>query len=195
MKPRSARIRRICVAIMLISLTSGLAVAAAVKVSEPLLLVRTPLEPADVIVVLGGSGPNRAWRAAALYRQGIAPRVLVTGIGDCESIRGHMVDSGVPQEAIQIECAAQNTWENAEFSGPMLTAMGARRAILVTSWYHTRRAIACFRLVLPQLEWMSAPVERSESYRQMIRDDGGLMVLKEYLKIAWYSLRHGIKAF
>ncbi len=75
----------------------------------------------------------------------------------------------MPREAIQIECAAQNTWENAEFSAPILTAMGARRAILVTSWYHTRRALACFRLVLPQLEWMSAPVERSESYRQMIR--------------------------
>lgn len=194
-KPRFARFRRICVAIMLISLTGGVAVAAAVKVSEPLLLVRTPIEPADVIVVLGGSGPYRAWHAAALYRQGVAPRVLVTGVGDCESIRSHMVDSGVPREAIQIECAAQNTWENAEFSAPMLTAMGARRAVLVTSWFHSRRALACFRQVLPQLEWMSGPVGRTESYREMMRDDGGLMVLKEYAKIAWYSVRYGITAF
>ncbi|MGK9168529.1 YdcF family protein [Inquilinus limosus] len=195
MKPRFARIRRICVVIMLISLTSGVAVAAALKAAEPLLLVRTSLEPADVIVVLGGNGPSRAWRAAALYRQGVAPRVLVTGIDDCESIRSHMVDSGVPRNVIQIECAARNTWENAVFSAPMLTAMGARRAVLVTSWFHTRRALACFRQVLPQLEWMSGPVERDESYRQMIRDNGGLMVLKEYLKIAWYSLRYGLVAF
>lgn len=195
MKPRFARIRRIYVAIMLVLLASGVTIVAAVKVSEPLLLVRSHLEPADVIVVLGGSGPSRAWRAAALYRQGLAPRVLVTGIGDCASIRSHMVEEGVPREVIQIECAAQNTWENAEFSAPILTAMGARRAILVTSWFHSRRALACFRQVLPQLEWMSAPVERGESYRQMIRDDGGRMVLKEYLKLAWYSLRYGVIAF
>lgn len=195
MKPRSTRIRRICAVIMLISLTSGVAFAAAFKAAEPLLLVRTSLEPADVIVVLGGNGPSRARHAAALYRQGVAPRVLVTGVGDCESIRSHMVDRGVPRNVIQVECASQNTWENAVFSAPMLTAMGARRAVLVTSWFHTRRALACFRQVLPQLEWMSAPVERSESYRQMIREDGGLMVLKEYTKIAWYSLRYGVIAF
>lgn len=194
-KSRSARIRRICAAIVLVALASSGVVAAALKAAEPLLLVRTSLEPADVIVVLGGDGPSRAWRAAALYREGAAPKVLVTGIGDCDSIRRHMVRSGVPWEVIQVECASRNTWENAVFSAPILTALGARRAILVTSWFHTRRALASFRQVSPQLEWMSVPVERDESYRRLIHNRRGLMVLKEYLKIGWYSLRYGVTAF
>jgi uncharacterized SAM-binding protein YcdF (DUF218 family) len=190
-----ARIRRISAAILLVLLVGGAAVAAAFKAAEPLLIVRTAVEPADVIVVLGGDGPSRAWRAAALYREGLAPRVLVTGIGDCGSIRDLMVQSGVPPEVIETECAARSTWENARFSAPMLTAMGARRAILVTSWFHTRRALACFRQVMPQLEWMSVPVERSEAYRRMVQSHRGAMVLAEYVKIGWYFLRHGVDAF
>jgi hypothetical protein len=42
---------------------------------------------------------------------------------------------------------------------------------------------------------MSAPVERGESYRHMIRNGGGLMVLAEYVKIGWYFLRYDVKAF
>jgi uncharacterized SAM-binding protein YcdF (DUF218 family) len=180
---------------MLAVLVSGAAVAAAFKASEPLLVVRTPIEAADVIVVLGGDGPARAWQAAGLYREGAAPRVLVTGIGDCENIRAYMVKEGVPPDVIQTECAARSTWENAVFSAPLLTAMGARRAILVTSWFHTRRAIACFRQVLPQVEWMSLPVERGESYRQMLSNHHGLSVLAEYVKIGWYSVRYGVASF
>jgi uncharacterized SAM-binding protein YcdF (DUF218 family) len=183
-------------AIALAVLVSGAAVAAAFKASEPLLLVRTSVEPADVIVVLGGDGPSRARQAASLYREGAAPRVLVTGIGDCENIRRYMVDAGVPWGVIQVQCAARNTWENAVFSAPLLAAMGARRAILVTTWFHTRRALACFRQVVPQMEWMSVPVERKEAYREMmLGNQRGRMVLAEYLKIGWYSLRYGVVAF
>jgi uncharacterized SAM-binding protein YcdF (DUF218 family) len=190
-----ARARRISSAILLAALIVVGAVAGAFKAAEPLLIVRTSLEPADVIVVLGGDGPSRARRAAALYRGGAAPKVLVTGIDDCGSIRDYMVDFGVPVDAIQIECASRSTWENAVFSAPMLAALGARSAILVTSWFHTRRALAVFRQVVPQLEWMSAPVERGESYRHMIRNGGGLMVLAEYVKIGWYFLRYDVRAF
>ena len=182
-------------ALMLAALVSGGAVAAAFKASEPLLVVRTAVEPADVIVVLGGDGPARAWQAAGLYRQGVAPKVLVTGFGDCQDIRRYMVDEGVPGEAIQTECTSRSTWENAVFSAPLLATMGARRAILVTSWFHTRRALACFRQVVPQVEWMSVPVERGESYRKMLSNHHGLSVLAEYVKIGWYAARYGVAAF
>ena len=193
--PRFRRVRHISLAILLAALAGGAGVAAAFKASEPLLVVRTPLESADVIVVLGGDGPARAWQAAGLYRTGVAPRVLVTGIGDCEDIRTWMVKEGVPRDVIQVECASQNTWENAAFSAPLLAAMDAKRGILVTSWFHTRRALACFRQVSPQIEWMSVPVERGESYRQMLRNHNGIAVLAEYVKIGWYSLRYGVVAF
>ena len=195
MTGRISRIRRIVVAVVLAAFVGAVALAAALKASEPLLVIRTPIKPADVIVVLGGDGPARAWKAAGLYRSGAAPRVLVTGTGDCQDIRHLMMNEGVPGDVIQVECASRNTWENATLSAPRLAAMGAQSGILVTSWFHTRRALACFRQVVPQMEWMSAPVERGESYRQMIGRRDGVALLAEYVKIGWYSVRYGVAAF
>jgi len=162
--------------------------------AEPLLLVRSPAAKADVIVVLGGDGPRRAWRAAALYRAGVAPRVLVTGDGDCTFIRATMIASGVPAAAITIECASRNTWENAAFSAPMLARMDARSAVLVTSWFHTRRALACFRESSPRIRFASAPVGPELPFWKVAADPDSGRVLLEYVKIGWYALRYGIVA-
>jgi uncharacterized SAM-binding protein YcdF (DUF218 family) len=158
--------------------------------AEPLLLVRTPVSPADVIVVLGGDGTRRGNWAAKLYRERVAPRILVTGDGDCIEIRDLLESAGVPPPAIMVECKSGNTWENASFSGPLLLALGVRRAVLVTSWWHTRRALACFQRAVPQVQWMSAPVERVMSIWQLAQDDDGVKIAEEYLKIGWYAWRH-----
>lgn len=190
--PRAAWGRRLAAAAVIAVLAYGAVVAVGLRSAETLLFVRTERQPADVIVVLGGDGPPRAAQAAALYRAGAAPRVLVSGGGDCADIRRLIAEAGVPMEVIQIECASRNTWENALFSAPILSAMGARRAILVTSWFHSRRALACFERTAPQLEWMSAPVEPGGSVWQMMGRSDGLWVMKEYVKLGWYSLRYGI---
>lgn len=162
--------------------------------AEPLLLVRSPPGRADVIVVLGGDGPRRAWRAAALYRAGVAPRVLVVGDGDCTAIRDIMVQSGVPAGAFTLECASRNTWENAAFAAPILARMGAQRVVLVTSWFHTRRALACFRQAAPHLGFLSAPVPPDPLLWRMAVDPNGSRILLEYVKIGWYALRYGVIA-
>ena len=135
----------------------------AMAVAEPLLTVHTPVSAADVIVVPGGDGPVRAARAAALYHARAAPRVLVTGSGDCLDIRDLMVAANVPRAEITVECTARDTWENATRSAPLLNGMNARSAILVTNWFHSRRALGCFRAAAPEIVWMSAPVERDKS--------------------------------
>ena len=118
----------------------------AMALAEPILTVHTPVFAADVIVVPGGDGPLRAARAAALYHTRAAPRVLVTGSGDCLGIRDLMVAANVPGAEITVECAARDTWENATRSAPLLNGMNARSAILVTNWFHSRRALGCFRV-------------------------------------------------
>jgi uncharacterized SAM-binding protein YcdF (DUF218 family) len=185
-------LRRLAVAAVLAVLAYGIVVGAGLKAAETLLFIRSAPAQADVIVVLGGDGPPRAAQAAALYKAGAAPRILVTGSGDCADIRRLIAETGVPPEVIEIECASKNTWENAVLSAPFLTAMGARKAILVTSWFHSRRALACFESVLPGLEWMSAPVEPRGSVWQMMASPDGPWVMKEYVKIGWYAMRYGI---
>ncbi len=125
------------------------------------------LPSAEVIVLLGGdtfpaSPPQpivqpgqRAFYAAELYRQGRAPRVLVSGGniewqagGDPSTPAAQMEDVlvllGVPPEAITLETESRNTAENARFSAAILRTWGVERIILVTSAIHMPRAKALF---------------------------------------------------
>lgn len=157
--------------------------------ADVLLVKRDEPAQADVIVVLGGNGPPRAARAAALWRQGKAPAIIVTGHGDCRQIRDMLVSKGVPQSVITIECRSLSTWENASFSEPIIRDMGVSRAIITTSWFHSGRAVRRFRSLMPQVEWLSLPAERTISYWKLARDVDGIQIVKEYAKVVLYDLR------
>ncbi len=161
-------------------------------VAKPVLTIPTRVERADAIVVLGGDGAPRAAVAAALFRSGMAPWVLVSGDGDCLEIREVLVASGVPQKAIRIECSSRNTMENAEFSAAIMRSMEVRRALVVTSWYHSRRALGCFRKAAPVVEFMSVPASMNESVWHLAWYGGGSRIVLEYLKIGWYLLHYGV---
>jgi len=110
----------------------------------------------DVLVVMGGY-PDRAVRAAELFKQGEAPKILVSGLGDSASNRKLLEQNGVTNTAIILEGKSRTTRENAEFSIPLLRQMGARRVIIVTSWYHSRRALMCFEHYAPDIQFYSRP--------------------------------------
>jgi uncharacterized SAM-binding protein YcdF (DUF218 family) len=165
--------------------------ASALAAADQLLVVHTGVEVADVIVVLGGDAPPRAALAVQLFRQGFAPRVLISGDGDCDEVRGLMIAAGVPERAIEVECASRSTFENALFTAPMLAAIGARSALLVTSWFHTRRAVACFHKAAPKVRWMLVPVDPDEPIWRPWGNDG-IQIAKEYLKVAWYAWHYGV---
>jgi len=161
----------------------------ALLLANSLLAIRDQASRADVIVVLGGDGPSRATRAAGLWLNGLAPRVLISGDGDCYWIRKTMIDLGVDARAIAVECDSGTTWQNATFSAPILRQMGAHSAILVTSWYHSRRAMTSFAAASPDIRWMSVPVERSENLWRFAFTGDAVQLLKEYPKTIWYATR------
>ncbi|WP_340656966.1 YdcF family protein [Phyllobacterium sp.] len=165
------------------------AIILAFILANPLLAVRDPVSKADVIVVLGGDGPPRAAWAAGLWLKGVAPRVLISGDGDCYWIREAMIDRGVDRRAIVTECQSGSTWENALFSAPILKQMNARSAVLVTSWYHSRRAMASFAATSKDIHWMSDPVEPDEPLWDVGLSHDGIQLLKEYPKTLWYAAR------
>ncbi len=154
-----------------------------------MLVVEDPPAQADVIVVLGGDGPPRAVQAAKLWHEGKAPLVVVTGYGDCDFIRDMMVRMGVDFAAISTECLSLSTWDNATFAQPILTGMGAKSAILVTSWFHSRRAVKRFRFVMPQIQWVSLPAQRTVSLWRLAIGRDGVQVFKEYAKTLFYDFR------
>ncbi len=121
------------------------------------LLVVAPPSKADAIVVLGGESWTRPEHAAALFKSGAAPLVLASGNGDCEDTRRSLEARGVPRAAIRLEPNSGSTKENAQFSVPLLREVGARRVIIATSWYHSRRALACFRKYGGDITFYSCP--------------------------------------
>jgi uncharacterized SAM-binding protein YcdF (DUF218 family) len=164
-----------------------------IEAARYLLVVRTPLKPADAIVVLGGEFQQRADRAAELYHHGLAPLVIVSGIGDCHLMADRLGADGVAASSILIECQSRNTAENAAFSSILLHSRNVSRIIVVTSWFHSQRALLCFRRATPGVEVLvewSNPPPRSW---QIVGRMEGKQVIMEYLKTVWYWLPFGTR--
>ena len=172
-----------------------LLVAAACFFPQDILTVDSGATKADVIIVLGGGSHERPLRAAELFREKAAPRIIITGEGDDEINRQLLLEAGVPAAAMQVEAKSATTRENAEFTIKLLRAEKIRSAILVTSWYHSRRALKTFEHFAPDIKFYSRP-----SYFAFARTDWKkLGIYKrmrlEFLKLPGYWLRYGVNPF
>ena len=147
---------------------------------------------ADAMVVLGGGAHERPARAAELFRSGAAPRIIVSGRGDSASNRKRLLAAGVPASAIEVEPKSVNTKQNAQFSIALLRELGAKRVIIVTTWYHSRRALHTFQHYAPDIEFYSRPSYYGYPRVQRFREDVGRYIRAEYPKLLGYWLCYGI---
>jgi uncharacterized SAM-binding protein YcdF (DUF218 family) len=113
------------------------------------LVVEDPLEKSDAIIILSDDNfyADRATRAAEIFRQGLAPVVVASGVrlrpyaGIAELMSHDLFDRGVPKESIIIfPQDADNTQEEVEALKKFLETKKWKMVIVVTSNYHTRRA-------------------------------------------------------
>jgi len=160
-----------------------------------LLTVESGEVKADALIVLGGGPEERPKRAAQLYKAGAAPVILVSGFGDYDISVNILKQNGVPETAIFGESRSVSTLENAEFSIPLLRQMGARRVIIVTSWYHSRRAMACFRHVAPDIEFYSRPAYLTYPRSEWGRLNTSSHIRIEYMKLFGYWICYGVSPF
>jgi uncharacterized SAM-binding protein YcdF (DUF218 family) len=169
--------------------------AAAFFLPQKLLCADSGPVKADVIVVLGGGLGERPERAVELFKEHAAPRIIVSGLGDCEINRRILLKAGVPASVIQLEGKSRTTRENAEFTIQLLRAENVHRVILVTSWYHSRRALACFEHYAPEIQFYPRPsyfaFARAEWPHKKIEH----RVYLEYCKLAGYWLFYGVRPF
>src|SRR5215471_1066797 len=142
-----------------------LAVAALVAVgwllawgAARLLIVRAPLERADAILVLSGSSrlAERNHLAAELFRQGRAPRVLLTNdhqlLGwdskeqrnpfSYERAREILQTGGVPLNRIEVLMqSVEGTYGELDLVREYASQSQLRSSLVVTSAYHSRRSL------------------------------------------------------
>jgi uncharacterized SAM-binding protein YcdF (DUF218 family) len=149
--------------------------------------------PADVIVVLGG-GSDRPERAVELFKERNAPRIIVSGRGDCEINRRALIAAGVPAGVIELENQSRTTEENARFTIKLLREQKLNRVIIVTSWYHSRRALRTFQHFAPEAEFYSRPSYFAFARRDWPRNFSKRIYL-EYAKLPGYWIRYGIRPF
>lgn len=121
--------------------------------------------PADAIVLLGGAmrgdthmgtlpdlndHADRLVHAAALYKAGKAPVLLLTGGApegvrtEAEQMRDILTVMGIPAQNMILEPESRNTHDNAVYSARILKSRDIHRILLVTSAYHMRRSVALF---------------------------------------------------
>jgi uncharacterized SAM-binding protein YcdF (DUF218 family) len=121
------------------------------------------MSEAYAIVVLGAAvrsdGPSPKLRArldaaAAAFAAQCAPRIIVTGSGEAETMARYLIERGVPADRIEREPYALSTRGNAVRVARMLPA-GAH-ILVVTQTAHLRRALALFRRVGVDAEGLAA---------------------------------------
>ena len=125
------------------------------------LIVEKPLEKADAIFVLGGSATyiERNQEAAALYKQGLATKIFLTNDGSrggwsikekrnpyfVELARWELIAQGVPENVIEIlPGTVAGTGDESELLVKSVRERNLKSVLLVTSAYHTRRALWTF---------------------------------------------------
>jgi len=186
---------RLGIVAVLLSCLAALARVAGLYWSDPLLTVEHSPAIADVIVLLGGEPTYRPPRTVQLYEQHLAPSIIVSGDGDGNEAKRWLAAKNIPEELIRIEPASVNTKQNADFTVPLLREQKARRVIIVTSWFHSRRALACFQKAAPEIEFISLPTIADRPKSHWPNKYERKMVLREYLKLGWYWVRYGVCPF
>jgi uncharacterized SAM-binding protein YcdF (DUF218 family) len=122
--------------------------------------VHTGPAPADLAFVFGTRLPDPVPLALALYRQGLAPLIVLTGgpnrltgVVEAHAHRDALAAAGVAERDMLVEDRSTNTLENVTLALPLLAGRleGRRvsRVLAVVKWYHSRRALMTLRAHLP----------------------------------------------
>lgn len=141
----------------------------ALRLVPRLLTERGSPSKSDALVALGGDGGGRIDHAVELWRQGWAPLIVVSGGSVFREttwaslMKKRALELGVPDASILSQDRSWTTAEDAIYTAKLLRDRGARRAIVVTSSWHSARAIDLFREVEPAIEWISCPTDREWS--------------------------------
>lgn len=137
----------------------------------------------DAIFLPGGSHPEQPEYAAELYRQGIAPILIVSGgvsvkkqifdgvkskadiynkdyKTDCEFLTDALYINGVPLSVIYGEDKSGHTRDNAFLLRKVVDENGLKikTAIIVCKAFHARRCLMLYQMAFPDTTFYVCPV-------------------------------------
>jgi uncharacterized SAM-binding protein YcdF (DUF218 family) len=182
--------------------------------AEPLRIIQQPQRADAILVFAGGVGESgqagqgyeeRVNYAVELYKKGYADNLIFSSgtrstFSEPYVMKVLAISLGVPEKAILLEDKAANTYENVRFSDSILDARKWKKAVLISSPYHMRRALLVFRKVAPDKDIIYSPVIDSQFYSHGGIDEKGKRkwkqinlrqiraIIHEYAAILYYWL-------
>jgi DUF218 domain len=185
------RFFRLLILLFLVAILAALASQAArfLVVDEP--------EKSDAIVVLAGDTTVRPPRGLDLLRQGMAPRLFLDAetrdvIYDqplVELVQKYVNSLGEANRVSVCPITGYSTIAEADDVSRCLQSLGPHRVLIVTSDYHTRRALMIFRHRLPQYQFNAAAARNPAQFGEAwwTNREWAKVTFDEWLKMLWWE--------
>lgn len=177
------------------------------------LVTEAPLDKADAIVVLSGSATyrERTREAARLFHEGRAPRILITNdnargpwssaeqrnLFFYERAQEELRNAGVPSQSVEVVMKPlTSTYDEAGVIRDYAEQHGLHSILIVTSPYHSRRALWVFSRVFRdtgiQVGLISArrAEESPPPITWWLTLRGWRLVPSEYVKMIYYVIKY-----
>ncbi len=164
-----------------------------------LLVVDQP-HKSDVIVVLAGGRDSRYYRGLQMLEQGygrllfLDARTDIIHFGRTPAALGqqfiHSSAGDMAGKVSMCPITGDSTFEEAAHVGACLRPTGARSVLLVTSDYHTRRALQILHHRLPQYQWSVAAAYDSYDFGEnwWQHREWAKTALLEWTKLLWWEV-------
>jgi len=153
---------------------------------------------ADLIFALGGDRGGRADRVLAIYRAGLAPRVLLSSEGVHRKGRGayltwqsqYLVGEGIPQSALLFDRGSGSSWEEAVNALKLMQELKLQRVLVVSDPAHMRRLSWIWGKVFAgsgrEFTLVSSEMEDWDAPHWWRTSPSAQFVFSEYIKLAYY---------
>lgn len=185
-------LKRILVVVLL-----GVVAVSLFRHAASFLVVNAP-EPADVIVILaGGDNDLRYWNAVKLMKEGYAHRVMLDvysrghtyGQSDIELAR-EFLNRTTPGQSTLCIAKENSTYDETRYLRDCLKELGVKSILVVTSDYHSRRALSILRARLPQYHFSMYAADDSFYFgkRWWTDREWAKTTLTEWQRYLWWLL-------
>ncbi len=181
--------------VLALGVMAALAVGLAAKAGS-FLVVDAP-RPSDVILVLAGETNRRPERALQLLAQGYGRRVVLDvptnaklyEFTEIQLAQKYIQD--LPQGAAVSVCPIDGLSTKAESkdAGGCLAREGGKSVLIVTSDYHTRRALNIFQREVPGHEYAVAAARDGEQFgaRWWTHRQWAKTLANEWVRLIWWE--------
>jgi uncharacterized SAM-binding protein YcdF (DUF218 family) len=182
--------------IFVLAITTILAIIWAATAGS-FLVIDTPLA-SDVILVLAGETEKRPQRALKLLDQHYGQRVILDVPSNATIYEFTQIQLAeryvhdLPQPNLVSICSIDglSTKDESKDAEKCLQRDGAKSVLIVTSDFHTRRALDIFRHELPQHEFSIAASHNEQAFgsRWWTHRQWAKTFIDEWLRLLWWKL-------